>query len=158
MKTAIIYATKFGTTEKCAQKLREQLKGENQLINLKTEKNPDLKDFENVILGSSIKAGNLDGKMKKFVSANMKTLVSKKLGLFLCTLTPPEKAGKYLESCYPPELFKASKTKGCFGGEMLLEKMNFLERFILKKISGKDKSFSRINEEGITRFAGEFGE
>lgn len=50
-------------------------------------------------------------------------------------------------------MLSATVAKESFGGEYDFSKMNFLERFIIRKISGSDKKQSCIIEENMTRFA-----
>jgi menaquinone-dependent protoporphyrinogen oxidase len=54
---------------------------------------------------------------------------------------------------YPETLKKHAIAHGCFGGEFLMDKMNFLQRVIVKKISGVDKTVSQIDFEAIQNFA-----
>ena len=54
MKTAILFSSKHGTTAKVATILAEKLGDENiNLINLKTETNPNLDAYDAVILGTA---------------------------------------------------------------------------------------------------------
>ena len=67
MKTAIIYRSHHGTTEKVANLIREAMGNVNtHLFNLKTDKNPDLSGYDQVIIGGSIHAGNIQNKVKEF--------------------------------------------------------------------------------------------
>jgi menaquinone-dependent protoporphyrinogen oxidase len=59
MKTAIIYASKHGTTEKVAQAIADKLKKTTdvELFSLKKNPNPKISEFDMIILGSPIYAG-----------------------------------------------------------------------------------------------------
>ncbi|HCO69826.1 MAG TPA: flavodoxin, partial [Mesotoga infera] len=55
MKTAVIYATRSGTAEKCSEKLSEMLAGESAIINITKDSSPDLSGYDAVIVGTSIR-------------------------------------------------------------------------------------------------------
>lgn len=156
MKTLIIFSSSHGTTEKASHLLREQLNGEVELINLKKFSNPNLTDYDSVIVGSSIYAGSVKSRVKHFIKQNHKTLISKHLGLFLCCMFEGEKAKQQFETTYPNELREHSRANGLFGGEFIVSKMNFLERQIVKKVAGVTSDVSKINFDEIKRFAERF--
>ena len=151
MKIAIIYASKHGTTEKVARSIAEKLSGE--LFSLRNNQNPDISGFETVILGSSVYAGQASGKMKEFCKANEPVLLHKKIGLFVCGMHPDkEQREKELKDAYSEALHEKAVASGFFGGEFLFEKMNFVERLIIKKIAKTTKSISQIDWEAINGF------
>ena len=86
----------------------------------------------------------------RFPPVNAKDLDS--IIVDLSVLTPPKK----IEYSNPEELLNHAKATGLFGGEFIFEKMNFLERLIIKKISGLKESVSKINYETIQQFANRF--
>lgn len=153
MKTIIIYASHHGCTGKAAKILAEKLKSDVVVVNLKDNKNPDLKDFDNVIIGGSIHAGRIQDKVKNFCLKNLAVLKEKRLGLFLCCMEEGEKAQKQFNEAYPAELRGHASITGLFGGEFNFDRMNFLERAIVKKVAGITSSVSKIKEDEIHRFA-----
>jgi menaquinone-dependent protoporphyrinogen oxidase len=155
MKTAIIYSSSHGTTEKAAHLLRENLVGEVELINLKKLPNPDMEEYESVIIGSSVHAGSIQGKVKNFIGKNLNVLLAKKIGLFLCCMHEGEEAKKQFEKGYPEELRDIAISNGLFGGEFIFSKMNFIERKIIKKISGVTSDVSKLDHDAIKKFADE---
>ncbi|MEN8118459.1 MAG: flavodoxin domain-containing protein, partial [Bacteroidota bacterium] len=80
MKTLIAYCTTHGCTGKTAIKLKDFLGDDVHLINLKQEKNPDLKEYEQVIIGGSIHAGQIQKRIKEFSIKNLDELQTKELG------------------------------------------------------------------------------
>lgn len=153
MKTAIIYATSRGTTEKAAEKLKNHLRSDVTLINLKKAKSINLADYDAIILGSSIHAGMVQGKMKKFIKAKQDDLHGKKLGLYICCMYEADRAKLQFETAYPEELRKIAVASGLFGGEFDFSKMNFLEKFIVKKVDGHATDISTLSDEEIEKFA-----
>ena len=156
MKTAIIYASKYGTTEKIASLIAEKLKetGEIELFSLKKEQKPDINGFDTVILGTPIYAGKALKKMKKFCKTNETFLLQKKTGLFVCGMEPnKEKQEQELKVAYSETLLNKAHATGFLGGAFLFEKMNFVERMIIKKIAKTTTSVQRIDEKAINKFA-----
>jgi len=155
MKTLIIYATKHGCTEACARKLEETLTGDIELRNLKGAGEVQPGDYDTVLIGGSIHAGRIQKRVQNFCRNHKDTLRTKTVGLFLCCMEEGEKAQKQFDEAYPEELRAHAKAQGLFGGAFDFERMNFLERKIIKKISGIEASVSKISEDAIDRFVTE---
>ncbi|HDQ44282.1 MAG TPA: flavodoxin [bacterium] len=151
MKTMIVYQSMHGCTEKCAAKLQAVLPGGADVVNLKETKKADPQQYDAVIIGGSIHAGRIQGGIKRFCAAHRETLLEKKLGLFLCCMEE-EQAQKQFDENFPEPLRKHAKAQGIFGGEFDFERMNFIARTIVKKVSGMTESVSKISEEAIRKF------
>lgn len=152
MKILIAYSTKHGCTEKCADRLKNMLTGEIELLNLKNSNTIDLNNYETIIIGGSIHAGQIQKRVKKFCLNKLNMLKEKKVGLYICCMKEGKDAETEFNEAFPEELINHASAIGIFGGEFNFEKMNFLERFIVKKIAKIDKSVSKIYEENITEF------
>lgn len=151
MKTLILYTSKHGCTEKCAGLLAADLDGNTVLVDLRGG-TPDLSDYEGVILGAPIYAGNLPGKMKNFLTANADELKGKKLGLFICC-GQVEQGAEQLTAAFPAELMDHASVSRSFGGAISLEKQNFLVRSLLKKVMKIQASYESIDSDAIAEFA-----
>ena len=155
MKTAIIYASKHGTTEKIAVSIAEKLKETNEVVlfSLKKNANPDISGFEIVILGSYIYMGQASGKMKNFCQKNESALLQKKTGLFVCGMHPDKtQREKELKETYPEVLRKNAAVTEFMGGEFLFEQLNFFEKLIIKKVANVTTSASEINWNTVNMF------
>jgi len=155
MKIAIIYASKYGTTEKVAGSIADKLKGTNEvaLFSLKQNPKPDISTFEMVIIGSSIYAGQASKKMKTFCKENESLLLQKKIGLFICGMHPDkEEQEKELKNAFPEVLLKKSEATSFLGGEYLFEQMNFFERMIIKKVAKTTNNVQQIDWEEVGEF------
>ena len=156
MKTAIIFSTSHGTTEKAAQLLRKNLKGEIDVIDLKKSPGLNLDDYNSIILGSSIYAGSVKSRLKQFIKQNQNDLLTKRIGLFLCCMYEGDKAAKQFETAYPKELRDLSISNGLFGGEFILSNLNFFERKLIKMIDGVTADVSKLEVDEIKKFANQF--
>ncbi len=153
MKILIAYESKHGCTASCALKLKEKLGGTADLLDLKKASAPPAQDYDLVALGGSIHAGKIQRRVKKFVEAHTAWMTQRKFGLFLCCLDEGEGADKEFKEAFPEDLRNRAAALGLFGGAVSFEKMNFLEKAIMKKIAKTDKSFSKIREDNIDAFA-----
>ncbi len=155
-KTIILYQSRSGTTEKAVNILAEKLKGDATIINLKKDKVPSLNDYPTVIIGGSIRAGMIQSGIKKYIEKNIDIIKDKDLGLFLCCMKEGEEADKQFNESYPEELRNIARAKGLFGGEFDFDRLNFLEKGIVKKVAGVTESVFNINYQAIEDFAAEF--
>jgi menaquinone-dependent protoporphyrinogen oxidase len=153
MRTAVIYASTHGTTEKVATKIREEIgTATTDLFDLKKKPDIDLNCYDTIIIGGSVHAGSMQMSVKKFCRTHQTILLKKKLGLFMCGMNVPE-FDKQFEKAFQAEL-RNHATSYCYaGGEFLFEKMNFFQRAIITKISGVKSSVSQISEKKIGAFA-----
>ena len=155
MKIAIIYDSKYGTTEKVSISIADKLMEANEveLFALKKNPDPDISGFDMVILGSPIYAGQASSKIKSFCKVNEAVLLQKKIALFICGMHPEKKEQeKELQNAYPEVLQKKAIAVGFLGGEFLFEKMNFFERMIIKKIAKTTTSVHQIDWNAMEDF------
>lgn len=153
MKILIAYTTKHGCTEKCVKKLASQILNEALIVNLKAKPKLDISQFDVVLIGGSIQVGKIQKQVKSFCENNLSELKKKKIGLFVCCMSKEDEAIAYINELFPEDLVKTAVAKEYFGWEVNFERMNFIERFIMKKIAKTNKSVSHISEENISKFA-----
>jgi len=155
MKTLIIYATKYGSVKTCAEKIKEKLNTDVVLVDLKNNKDPDVAEYHTVIIGGSIHAGRIQGQIKRFCSAQEKILLEKKVGLFICCMYEGNEAQKQFEEAFPERLREHAAARGILGGILDFDRMKFVERTVVKKVSGVKESQFRLSEEKIDAFVRE---
>jgi len=153
MKTLLVYSSKYGCTEKCAEILAEKLSGETRLINLKMDKNPDLSGYDSVVVGGPVYIGKINKEVKSFCAKNLDLLRRRRQGLFICCMAEGEQAEDELDAAFPKELLETAIAKDYFGGEFMVTKMNSMDRLIVKKIAKTEKDVSNILTDRIERFA-----
>ena len=103
MNVLIAYASKTGTTAKCA-KILKALVDDATLCDLTKEK-PDLDQYSCVVVGGSIRMGKLHKASKLFVQKNQEILMKKKCAFFVCNCFT-EQAEAYLKKNIPEDLMK----------------------------------------------------
>lgn len=156
MKTAIIFKTRHGTTEKVAYMLAKRLTDsgdEVRVIDLAKTRQPHLNGYEKIIVGGSIHVGKIQREIKTFCERHNELLMNRKLGLFICCMeTDAVKRLKEFEDSFQNELKAHASAKGIMGGEFLLEKMNFIERLVVRKVAHTRESVHDIDTEALEKF------
>ena len=159
MKTAIIYMSKHGTTEKVINIISAHLNQQNtDVFNLREESAPDLAMYDIIIIGGSIHAGMVQKRVKEFCINNLTTLLNKKLFLFLCCMEVGEKATVEFNNAYSAELRQHAVYTGLMGGECLMDKMNFFESILVKLIVGGPDKYPHLDDLEITAIVKQLNE
>jgi menaquinone-dependent protoporphyrinogen oxidase len=78
----------------------------------------------------------------------MVQLLQMRVGLVICAMNESEFDNE-LKMAFPELLSNHAISKKVVGGEFIIERMNFIERFLVKKISGVSQSISKIDENKI---------
>jgi menaquinone-dependent protoporphyrinogen oxidase len=149
MKTLIVYGTKTGVTEECAKELSELIKGEKTLVNVKNAI-VDVNSFDRIIIGTSIYAGMINGKVKKFYSKYKDVLLSKKLYIFTCGLSDNNEALTAVEKSLGPDI-KSHATISHFGGDVRPNDAKGFLKLIVKAMAKNVKS--SLDKNNIKEFA-----
>lgn len=134
MKTLIAYGSKYGTAEKCSKEIAKHITGQVDIVDLKANKEIKLADYDKVIIGSSIYAGGLRKEVKAFYEKNKEILKDKKVAVFISCMAK-ENPEQYITNNFDKDFVNKLIGKCCCGGEYQFSKMNFFERFIVKKIT-----------------------
>ena len=150
MRTAIVFMSKHGTTGKVVNIISEHLIHQDyEVFNLRNTKTPDISKFDFVIIGGSIHIGKVQNNVKQFCINNIDTLLTKKVGLFLCCMEVGEKATEQFNNAFPAELRQHAFYTGLMGGECLIDKMNFFERSLVRMVIGGPEKYPKLNEKAI---------
>ncbi len=155
MKITVIFVSKYGTTSIISNKITASVnKHTIDVINLEECPEPDMSGYDIILLGSPVYAGKILKSMDSFCKENQELLLSKKLALFVCGMhLDREVQQKELKEAYPAIVYQHAFSKVFLGGQFLFEKMNFIERFLVKRIAKTKRNVSNINEEEIREFA-----
>lgn len=127
-KTLIAYATRGGTTEDYAKGinsvLTDEFKMQADLVNLKKTRNPDLTQYQNIIVGAGIRIFRMHKEGAEFLKK--KNFSSKKVGIFLSSLVPRDEAiQKYVD--------------------VIVEKNTSLRPFAVEVFGGRMRMFGRTS-------------
>ncbi|MGB9835829.1 MAG: flavodoxin domain-containing protein [Candidatus Saccharicenans sp.] len=151
-KILIAYATHHGTTEKIVNLMAQHLPGAD-LHDVGKGQMPSIEAYDLVVIGGPIQAGKIHKMVKKFCQTNLEQLLQKKLALFICCMYDGQKAEQQFNQAYPDTLRAAAREKAILLGELNLERLNFLEKFVIKNFIGVKQSVSRLQPDEIINFA-----
>ena len=158
MKTAIIYATKTGTTEKVAEALAEKIKGEVKLLPIDNVKPGCLLRYDFVIIAGSIHYGRIQSEIKSFVNKNRATFRGILYGLYIMCMFEDE-CEEYMKKSFGEDIVENAMITACFGGEVNPNECNFLTKKLikanLKKFEDEGKEPPAIRWERVDEFADE---
>lgn len=134
MKTLILYASKYGATERAAGLLAGKIEGPVDLVNLKRGAPDALEGYDRVVVGTSVYAGRIHKELVAFVAEHEETLSKKQVAFFVCCAAE-EKFEDYLRTHFPENLLDRALFVRYFGHEEVLKEMGFLDRTIFKKVA-----------------------
>ena len=148
MKTLILYASKYGAAKEIAQRIAQKM-DDAVIYDLKQGNIPPIADFDCIILGSSIYAGSMRKEAKAFVAKNAEALGKKTLGLFLTGLS---ENSSYFEKNFSQSFLAKAKATKFLEGIFDPQKVNAIERFIMKAVAKQNVYVNRISEDAIDQF------
>ncbi len=152
MENLIVFMSKHGTTRKVALQLQQKLgKEKTHVVDLAKGSVTNLSDYETIIVGGSIHMGQIQKKVKQFCEKHEEELCQKRLGLFICFMAK-EEGKKEFDMAYSEQLRAHALAKGLFGGELLIDQMNLIERFMIKKVAKVTENQYELDQEAIDNF------
>jgi len=140
MKTLIVYATKYGFTGDCVEKLKGKLEGDSTAVNVLTGAVPDISGYDNIVIGGSVYMGQINKMLKEFITQNLNALLQKRVALFVCC-GMPDNLEATLKNAFPAELMQKAIAVECFGGVLDTGKMKMADKMItsmIKKATAKE--------------------
>ncbi len=153
MKTAIIYTSKYGSTEKVVTLIVEKLKYPADLLNVNNLPDIPIKEYDAIILGIPVFAGSTTIQMRRFLKKQLKDIAGKLIGVFILCWNY-DRWEEYLQKILPVELPGTCIT-ACFGGDLQFSKMLEIEKNIINQLTGLENSESTISYSKIQNFADE---
>ena len=114
MKTLIIYDKINSSAESLSKEILDNINCEfKRAFPVNKAKDTCLIKYDFIILGGSIKRGNIPGNLKRYVERNRKTLKGKNFALFIICYDR-EKIDKYFYKSFSKELVSALYTQEYF--------------------------------------------
>ena len=151
MSVLVAYCSQHGTTAKCAQEIASQLGDGVTLVNL-AETTPKVSDFDQVVLGGSIHAGQVQKEIKAFCSQQEQDLLAVPLALFLCCANANQ-FELQLGNAFPASLREHARIAVHCGYGYPLEKMGLFPKLVLRMVAKVTASEEHINHEAIQQLA-----
>ena len=137
MKKIFIYSSSNGQSLKICETLNEEK--ESLILNIDRLNSVNLDNFDQIIIGASVKYGDHNKKIYNFVKNN-KTLLKRKKTVFFSVNATARKSEKNTPNTNPYIIKFLKKTNwkpdhiGVFAGKIDFPNYNFLEKYIIKFI------------------------
>ncbi len=151
MRVLIAYATKYGTTASIAGRVRDQLPGQVDLVNLKMTPDPPVDQYDVVLVGGSIYAGRIRPEVTKFCERHQEALSATRVGVFISCLYDGEQAGDQIGANFPGWLLARAFGRYNVGGAVQFSRLRFIDRIIMKKVARVSSDLSDTHESEIDR-------
>lgn len=144
----VAYATKHGATAEVAQRIGDILKGEGldvQVLPVKKAAKPD--QYRAVVLGSAVYIGGWRKEAAQYLQENEAALASLPVWLFSSGPTGEGDPVELLKGWRIPDALKPVAERiqprdiAVFSGELDEQKMNFLEKTIIKNVKAPTGDF-----------------
>lgn len=114
MPTLILYATKSGASQYCADLLARQIEDCTVCDLSKTA--PDIASFDTIIIGSGVRMGRFYKPVLNFLRKNENFLTEKRIAFYLCNAYP-DTLQKAIEKNIPHQLVNSAICIKSFGGK-----------------------------------------
>jgi menaquinone-dependent protoporphyrinogen oxidase len=154
MRTVIAFASKSGTTKRCATFLRTKIPFAD-IADL-SRQNVNVEDYDLIIIGASVRMGMIHKDAKSFIEKNAGALKQKKTAFFICCGFP-ENAPEIFKKNIPSDLLPNAICAMPFGGELDMNVIKGAEKMIVKMMVKVNKNkgipLPKILHENIDEFA-----
>ncbi len=160
MKVLIVYSSKYGAATWAAEEMKKNLEqsgeAECSLVNIRNQTPPSPDNYDGIILGSSVFAGQVNKKIITWGENHTAELKKKPLGLFVTCLASGETAIGYIESNFPPALLAHAKAKDSTGGLADFATFGWLDRFLLKNVAKLTETTDSRDPDRVKEFVQKF--
>lgn len=145
MKKIVLYESKHGCTEMCANFIKE--KNNDLKISQISKFQGDINDYDHIIIGTPVYVGQIHKKVKKFIETNKALLLHKKISIFVCAMNM-ETYDQMLQSNFDEAIRNHADIIHA-GGAYDFEQLGRLSKFVVKKIAKVSHSTSDIKYDRL---------
>lgn len=154
MKTLILYATRHGSTAEAARRIAARMPN-SDVKNIKTDAFR-LADYDRILIGSYIRMGMFDRKIRALLLKEIAVLREKMLGIFVCCCFT-ENAQTYFQNNVPPQLLEVAEATAALGGELDRKKLHGMDKYVANMVLKADHARGilhtfTLKEENIEAF------
>ena len=137
----VIYSSTDGHTKKICERIKNLINNGNlvELFSLEEAKQIELSNFENIVIGASIRYGKHSRQLYNFIKSNRNILDQKKCAFFSVNVVArkPEKntaeTNPYINKFLKISKWKPNKIK-VFAGKVDYPNYNLIDKYIIKFI------------------------
>lgn len=155
MKTLILYATRHGSTAEAARRIAAYFP-DCDVKDIARDAY-DIAVYDRILIGSNIRMGTFDRRVRKLLLRDIAALREKVLGFFVCCCFT-ENAQTYFQNNVPPQLLETAQATAALGGELDRKTLRGWDKCVANMVLKADHSrgilhtFS-LHNEAIADFA-----
>ncbi|QMS84817.1 flavodoxin domain-containing protein [Candidatus Xianfuyuplasma coldseepsis] len=148
MKTIILYETRTGFTEECAQNMHKHIPG--SVLKDIHEEDYSLEDFDTVLVGAPIYVGEIEHYTSRFFQRKKRKLMDKRLGIFCAGMNTAE-FNLAVQTSLPPDIFYHAQIVHC-GGKIDYKSLSLKDKFTVRRRLGLKENKEIHNELKVEEF------
>lgn len=155
MKTLILYATRHGSTAEAARRIAAYFP-DCDVKDIARDAY-DIAVYDCILIGSNIRMGTFDRRVRKLLLRDIAALREKVLGFFVCCCFT-ENAQTYFQNNVPPQLLETAQATAALGGELDRKTLRGWDKCVANMVLKADHSrgilhtFS-LHNEAVADFA-----
>lgn len=146
MKSIILYESKSGCTEKCANYIYEKHGSEISKI---TKLKETITDYDTVVLMGPVYMGKINSDVMAFLNKHKEELFEKKLYIILCGMNE-EGFDAMVRQNLSDDIRKHAEIVHA-GGAYYLEKLGFFQKRIIKAVAKVTQSSEHIKYDNLDK-------
>jgi menaquinone-dependent protoporphyrinogen oxidase len=161
VRKLIVFASKYGATERCVREIADRAGGEVELADLrapggaKDALEEAVRGAGVVAIGGPIYSGRIRAEVPRFCERHRELLLSRRVALFICGLETGDLAREELAAAFPEWLSAHAFSRRILGGEVRLATLGMLDRFLFGRLAGQRADVSRVDARQIEALAAE---
>ena len=155
MSVLIVYASYYGTTEKAAYRIKENLETDSVIMNAEFNTVDDWKYYDKVVVCTPVHAGKPHKAIKKFIEKNLSELSQRQIYLASCNLDE-----NWITQCddeFPKEFICSVVNRKHIGGMLQKSLLSNSDRKVIesmeKKLNTSFDNTNTVNVNDIIAFA-----
>ncbi len=153
----IVYATRYGTTRSVVELIRTELVAAGleqvELLPVAEADAQRINGADLVVIGGPIYAGRIIGDIPKFCDSHRELLTGRPVGIFITCLYDGEQAASQLVEAFPSWLHGHACASADLGGQVKLQRLKFIDRFLMHNIAKVREDVDRIRVPAVRAFA-----
>ncbi len=146
----LVYTSTYGGTKNIIDHLAGLLPEDVKILTFNELSGKELQQAERIAIGGAIHGGALQTELKEFLEEKTEELRKKRLALFL-TCMQREYVEEYFLREFPHELTGEADVLLCLGGDADPDRLNAINRRILKRTTGSDERRQWHDTEAMDR-------
>lgn len=156
MGTAIIYHTRYGTTQHIAKELAAGFGDDTEIRSCSKADAALITKNTRIIIGGPIYGGKISAKLIRICEHYKSILLRQTVGLFISCMYQDERAHNQLIDTFPGWLVAHACYSDWLGGRVILDDLGLVDRITAVRFAGLKKNMDRMQPDRIRTYIEKF--